>query len=302
MAVTGLQLLLTGGALIGLGVALMVWRLIPVEPDLADALRRVSPQTTRRASTVTPLATDSRDRLGVWAMRVLPAAAWGRTPAKELAILRIPVTRFYGQKVLYAIAGLLIAPLMAAFFDLLGLRLPVLIPVIATLGLAVAMFFLPNYNAYDDARKARVEFTRSLGAYIDLVALERAAGSGSRQAMEVAADIGDSWVFRRIKEELARSRWSGEAPWQALHGLSEELGLRELDDFADIMRLSGEEGAQVYTNLRARSAGLRTQLLTADLAQANETGERMQIPASLLGVIFLAILVAPALLRVAGDT
>ena len=33
-------------------------------------------------------------------------------------------------------------------------------------------------------------------------------------------------------------------PWEALHGLAEELGLPELDDLADIMRLSGEEGAQ----------------------------------------------------------
>jgi hypothetical protein len=35
-------------------------------------------------------------------------------------------------------------------------------------------------------------------------------------------------------------------------------------------------------------------------AKANEVGERMSIPMSLLGVIFMAILVAPALLRVMG--
>jgi hypothetical protein len=86
------------------------------------------------------------------------------------------------------------------------------------------MFFLPDYNARDDAKKARVEFARALGAYIDLVALERNSGSGSRQAMEAAAEIGDSWVFRRLGEELARSRWSGQAPWEALHGLADELG------------------------------------------------------------------------------
>ncbi len=45
---------------------------------------------------------------------------------------------------------------------------------LASVGLAVVMFFLPNYNAVDDAHKARLEFTRALGAYIDLVALERA--------------------------------------------------------------------------------------------------------------------------------
>ena len=44
--ITGLQLALAGGALVGLGVALLVWRLAPAEPDLADALRRLSPDHT----------------------------------------------------------------------------------------------------------------------------------------------------------------------------------------------------------------------------------------------------------------
>jgi hypothetical protein len=69
---------------------------------------------------------------------------------------------------------------------------------------------------------------------------------------------------------------------------------------ADIMRLSGEEGAQIYTQLRARSASMRAAMLNAELTKANEVGERMSIPMSLLGVIFMAILVAPALLRVMG--
>ena len=38
--ITGLQLALTGGGLVGLGVTLLVWRLAPAEPDLADAIHR----------------------------------------------------------------------------------------------------------------------------------------------------------------------------------------------------------------------------------------------------------------------
>jgi Flp pilus assembly protein TadB len=182
-------------------------------------------------------------------------------------------------------------------FNSLGLGIPLHIPALASIGLAVVLFFIPNYNALDDARKARVEFARALGAYIDLVALERHNGIGVRQAMEAAAEVGDSWVFTRLSEELARSRWSGQPPWDALHTLAEELGLPELDDFADIMRLSGEEGASVYATLRARSAAMRTAMLNDEIAQANAVGERMTIPGSLLGVIFMALLVAPSLLR-----
>lgn len=303
MTATGVQLALVAGALVGLGVALLVWRLAPADPDLGDALQRLSPEHAKRRSVeATHTASDTRERLGVWGMKTLPAGAWGTIPVKELAILRIPISRYYGEKIMFALLGLAIPPLLTTFFTLLGARLPIFIPAVATLGLATVMFFLPNYNVRDDAKKARAEFSRALGAYIDFVALERNSGAGPRQAMEVAAGVGDSWVFRRLSEELARTRWSGLTPWDALHGLALELGLPELDDLADIVRLSGEEGAQIYRSLRARSSGMRSAMLATEKGKANEVGEKMSIPMSLLGVIFLAILVAPALLRVIGGT
>ena len=248
-----------------------------------------------------PEKPQGKERVGVWAIRTLPPALWVRTPTRELALLRIPLARFYGDKIVMALLGLVIPPLLGYFFEQIGLGFPVAIPAVASVGLAVVMFFLPNYNAVDDARGARLEFTRALGAYIDLVALERNNGSGVRQAMESAAEVGDSWVFTRLSEELTRSRWSGQPPWDALHALAEELG-PELNDFADIMRLSGEEGASVYVTLRARSASMRAAMLNDELAEANAVGERMAIPGSLLGVVFMALLVAPSLLRMFGNT
>jgi hypothetical protein len=94
---TGLQLALAGGALVGLGVALLLWRLAPAHPDLADTLQRLSPERARRSVDPSPVGTDSQQRLGVWALKRLPAAAWARTPTRELALLRIPIARFYGE-------------------------------------------------------------------------------------------------------------------------------------------------------------------------------------------------------------
>lgn len=299
---TGLQFAILAGGLIGLGAVLLVARLLPADPDLAEALARLTPSRARPSAPTGTGAARGKERIGVWAIRALPPAVWIKTPTRELALLRIPLARFYGDKITFAALGLFIAPLLALFLELIGLGFPVAIPASASLGLAVVMFFLPNYNAVDDARKARLEFTRALGAYIDLVALERNNGSGVRQAMEAAAGISDSWVFTRLAEELTRSRWSGLPPWDALHALADELGLPELDDFADIMRLSGEEGARVYTNLRARSAAMRAAMLNDEIAEANAVGERMSIPGSLLGVIFMALLVAPSLLRMFGST
>ncbi|WP_185996637.1 type II secretion system F family protein [Nocardioides campestrisoli] len=293
---TGLQLAVLSGGLLGLGLVLVVARLLPAEPDLADALDRVS-SPRRGAAARAATARTRQERLGLWGLRTLPPGLWVRTPTRELALLRISVGQFYGEKLTFAGLGLFIPPGLTVLFNTLGLGIPLQIPALASLGLASLMFFIPNYNALDDARKARVEFARALGAYIDLVALERHNGIGVRQAMEAAAEVGDSWVFTRLSEELTRSRWSGLPPWEALHTLAEELGLPELDDFADIMRLSGEEGASVYATLRARSAAMRTARLNDEIAEANAVGERMTIPGSLLGVIFMALLVAPSLLR-----
>lgn len=297
----GLSLAMAAGALLMLGGVLLVARLLPAQVDLAEALGRLTP--SRHAELVASTeSTSVKERLGVWAIRALPPGMWARTPTRELALLRIPLAKFYGDKLTFAALGLVAPPLLGLFFDVLGIGLPIMVPSIASVALAVVMFFIPNYNAIDDAKRARVEFARALGAYIDLVALERHNGSGVRQAMESAAAVSDSWVFRRLSEELGRSRWSGLPPWDALHALAEELGLPELEDFADIMRLSGEEGAAVYDNLRARSAAMRTAMLNAEVAQANAVGERMTIPGSLLGVIFMALLVAPSLLRMFNGT
>lgn len=304
MITTGLQLAILGGVLLGAGAAGICWRLLPVHPHAGDVLARLAPEAARQPTPEPepPGGGTLADRLGGWGIRALPRGLWGNPPRPELALLRIPLARFYGEKLIFAFLGLLIPPLLTWVFAMLGWRLPFLLPTAASIAMAAGMFFLPGYNARDDAKKARIEFARALGAWTDLVALERNAGSGPRQAMEVAARVGDSWVFRRLREELALSGWTGEAPWDALKRLSGQLGVPELSDVADIVRLGGEEGSQIYGQLRARSASMRTAMLNDELTEANAIGEKMSIPMSLLGVIFLVILVAPALLRVIGGT
>jgi Flp pilus assembly protein TadB len=177
----------------------------------------------------------------------------------------------------------------------------VYVPVLATLALAATLWFIPTYNVITDARDARVEFARSLGAFVDLVALEMASGSGPRQSMESAAAVGDSWVFARMREELARTRWSGVTPWDALRHLGNEIDMPDLHELADIMRLSGEDGGRVYPQLRARATSMRSAILFAQRTRANEVSERMTLPMTLLGLIFLLILITPQMLRMVGS-
>lgn len=299
MTITGLQFALLGGALIGLGIALLVWKLVPNAPDVVDVVRRYSPEGARERAAVRadPASNGLVEKMGLWAMRRFPAAAWGKVPAKELLLLRIPVHRHYGTKVGYALVGMLLPPLLGYLLILLNFPVPFELPAAASLVAAAVFFTFPDINARGDAKVARAEFARALGVYIDLVALERLSGAGARQAMESAAEVGDSWVYKRLAEELQRSRWSGVAPWDALQKLSDELGLPELGDLADVMRMSGE-GSQVYDNLRARSTAMRSAMLNGERANANAVSERINMPMSMLGVVFMIILITPALLRV----
>jgi len=293
---TGLQLAILGGLVVGAGLAVLLWRFAPVHADLAEALTRLTPGAGTRHVDAGPRP-PALERAGAWGLRVLPPAL-RPVPEADLALLEVTPVGFLGQKMAFALIGLFVPALLDGIVALGGVNLPVAIPVAATLFLAAGMFLLPDLSVRQDAARAREEFVRTLAAYVDLVALERYCGSGTRQALEVAAGVSDSWVFRRLRETLAYSTWAGEPPWDGLRELAGKLAIPDLADLADIMRLSGSEGAQVYRTLRARANSMRTAMLHDDLTRANEVSEKMSIPVSVLGIVFMVILITPALLTV----
>lgn len=282
------------GALAGAGLALVVAQLVPAPPDLGAALARLSQQR----STAPELAPRGlQDRLGRAVLARGGTLPGLRPPVRELAILRIQPHEWLGEKVLLGVIGLAFPSLLATVLDLAGVPLPWVLPVVLSLALGALFFALPSLTVRERAAKAREDFARAVGAYIELVALERLAGAGTSQALEHAAQVGQSWVFERIREELLRSRLSGTTPWDSLSELAEELGVPELGDLSDIMRLAGEEGAQVYQALRARGRSLRTGMLTREQARANAASERMVLPVAMLALCFAFMIATPAMYR-----
>ena len=76
---TVLQLALLAGGLIGLGVALLILRLVPAQPDLTAALDNLAPERSlTRPLDTAPAPTNARDRVGLWVMRHLPVTSWGK--------------------------------------------------------------------------------------------------------------------------------------------------------------------------------------------------------------------------------
>ena len=302
----GLTWALLGGATAGLGVVLIARELLPSQPQLAAALERLQPPkfTPTTAAAVEAEGAQAagtsalETRVGQRLLRPLQDAPLVHLPERELNLLGRPITQHLGQKVLMGLLGLVFPTVFTVVTAAVGVTLPIVVPALGGLVLGAVLFVVPDLEVHRKAAGAREEFARAVSAYIDLTALERTAGVGPHQALEQAATIGDSWVFVRLREELTRAELAGVTPWEALHGLDEELGLPELSDVADIMRICGENDTAVADTLRARSRGLRVALLSKEQTRANEQSERMVMPVAMLGLIFFALLGAPAIIRI----
>lgn len=199
---TGLQLAALTGLLLATSVLCAAWWLTPTVPALGPALDRLTGVPS--APTFVTGGVDTQDRVGAWVARWLPRRVW-MTPVKELTLLRRTEANFHGEKLILAAIGLVAPPLRSTLFSWFGLRLPIAVPLAASL-VGAGLIVLPNLDIHGKAKAARLEFNHVLTGFIDLVALERRAGSGPRQALENAARVGrGQWVFDRLTEGFTQS-------------------------------------------------------------------------------------------------
>ncbi|MFE2721030.1 hypothetical protein [Kitasatospora sp. NPDC059327] len=278
------------GAVAAGGVALLISELRPAPPDLSQALDRLHRTPADREPDP-----DERprwyDRIGERSIGLRGV----RVPQRELSLIGRAPARFMAHKLLFALIGLVLPAYLAAMAVLLDMGLPFALPLLLGPLLAGLLWFVPDAIVRGEAKEARTEYLHGIAAYLELVALERAADLGPAEALRRAAAVGRGPVFRRIRDALDRAATDRLPPWAGLDALAAELGLTPLQDVADIMRLSGTDGAAVYDTLRARAKGLRGELLAEDLARANADSERMVAPGAALTLLMTALIVFPAL-------
>lgn len=294
-----------GGVCVGAGIAVAVRGLIPLRPDLSSALNRLhaTPSVERGRSEPPRRRFDRAERtrqLGAWLDTHAPTG-WACTPPADLAILSWTRERLLTQKLTVAVIGLALPTGLFAVLAIAGVHLSLVVPVVLTLAVAAAMSLLPDLVARGKAAEARADFRRAVGAYFDLVALERAAEGGPADALTRAATVAHGWAFTRIADTLAHARLTGVAPWTALGRLANELGISELTDLADVVTLAGNDGAAIYDTLLAKARSIRAATLAATEAQANARSETMTLPAALLGIGFVILVGYPALSRLLGS-
>ncbi|MEV1332752.1 type II secretion system F family protein [Micromonospora costi] len=278
-----------GGAAVGLGVFLVVRELVPAAPALGPALRRLhQPPGTG------PLAAPGGRRLE-WLSGV---SRWLRPPHRQLALIDQTPEQYALSVLLSALVGLAMPTLLGVACLVLGIHLPVVVPVLGSLGVALVAALLAHRSVLARAAQARDEFRQAVCTYLDLVALQLSAAHGPVQSLERAAAVCDGWVFDRIAEALRIAQMQMHSPWDELRDLADRIGIPELGDVGAIMRSSGSEGAQVHETLRSRADSLRDQIRTDNLARAEAVTSRLDIPGALLVFVLLGFVVYPFVARV----
>jgi tight adherence protein C len=296
---------LVSGAVTGLGVFLLVVALIPRRLSLARQLAAFDADV-RSASRARPPRVDGREsqigrRIGAGIARFCAEQGWefGSLRA-NLSLVGKSFESYLATKLLLAIFGLLLGPLLLTVLSLGGVQLPFAVPLWAGLALASVFFFLPDLELKQEVDKRRRDFRHAIGAFLDLVAMNLAGGRGVPEALMSASEIGSGWAMWRIRDALTNARIIGQTPWQALGALGEEVRIDELRDLSAALSLVAEDGAKVRESLATRAASLRRRELAELQGQAGERSQSMLVAQMLLAVAFLVFLVYPAVRTLLG--
>lgn len=285
------------GALAGLAVK-AAW---PARPDLNAVLDRLDAE---KAPALQLASSDAAgpDNLAEKVGGRLLDELGGRLalPMKDLSLLRKSPAEFLGRRVLFSLGGLLFPQLFQALMALAGAPFPYVIPLFLSLGLAALMWIWPRVELRREAAATRLIVRHAVASYLERVALARIANSGAAQALTKTAEVGDGFIFARMRRVFAQADLSGVTVWDALKQLGDELDIPELTRPADTLALAGE-GAAVYTTLQAQARQLRVALLADAKSQANAASAAMVLPVTFAVILMLAFVMIPLTATILGS-
>lgn len=291
------SLAVLAGILLAGGLAALVVAVVPATPRLTDALDRLSPASSHAGTAEADLgsvATRSQ-RLGAYVYRRvgLPVSARQR---QSLRLQGRTLADFYGDKAALAITGALLPALLGFLLGYL-VGVPGYVPLILGLAGAVLGFFVPDLMLLHATKAARSSAVEALLVFIDLVTLERLANASATEALHSAAQVSDAPLFLQMRAALERARLEQHSPYGELRRMADEMDLPELHDVADVMQLD-ESGAALSGALRARVRELRDAHLTREQLATSAAAESMTVYMTLPALVFGAIFMVAALLRI----
>jgi Flp pilus assembly protein TadB len=295
--------LLAGGAL-GLGLYLLVRALAPSRPGLGARLAlidaaRAEQWQPRGRQPAQPSGSRVRARLGDRMAAFYATRGWQHGSLRaDVNLLGRSWEGFLATKAIAAAAVVALAPFATVALSAAGVQLGAAVPLWLALLLGAVAFFLPDLSVRQEAALRRRDFRHVVGAYLDLVSMGLAGGKGVPEALVAAAEIGEGWALRRLRDCLLNARITGTTQWAALGRLGEELAVDELRDLAAALELVADDGAKIRASLAARAATLRSRELAEIEGKAGERSQSMLVAQLLLCAGFMVFLAYPAVVRV----
>ena len=286
------------GAGVGVGVLLIRRGLAPRPSSLEEVLAGLARPGTS-LDDVAPADASRFDPIETAARRVVEALGYdAHRHAQELELVGRSAERHAFDKLLGAIAGLLVPNLAAAALQVLGIPVPVGVIAMFSLAAAAAGFLMPDLILRDEGAKRQGAFRHALSSYLDLVNVLLAGSAGIETALHAAADAGDGWGYQTIRAELRRARLTGQSPWDAFAQLGARLGINEMAELAASVSLAGSHGARIRTSLAAKADTLRGHQVAETEAAAEAATERMTLPVAVLLFGFLVFIAYPAVVQI----
>lgn len=280
------------GAVIGLGIYVLVRALMPSKRSAISQVARIDAMRARgsvyesaRTQADTSRLGSLRGEVGQRVAEFYLQQGWEqRSLRADLAVLDRSWEKFLATKVLLGVAGLFFGPFLFAIVWTLAIADSPIIPVWLALLFAAVFFFLPDLEVRRDAAEKRRDLRRVIGAYLDLVSMSLVSGRGLPEALMAAAEISDGWANQRIRNALSGARITGISQWQALGQLGEELGVEELKDLSASLALVADDGAKVRESLASRAETMRHRELADIEGSAGEKSQSMLVAQLLLCV------------------
>jgi len=302
---TDLAYALLAGALVGLGLLMLVLAVRPARVGIAAGIARLDAdrQPPRLSVSEAILSTeglsDWRVRLGSRLASALAARGIRvQSLRADLAVIGRSLEGFLASIVLFAVFGLLLGPVLIGLGLLVGVDLGLTTPLGLALLFALVCALLPLAAVRREAARRRQDFRHAVGAFLDLVSMNLAGGRGVPEALTAAASIGGGWPFARLRDTLAFARLQGLTPWAALGRLGDEVGLNELRDLSAALTLVADDGAKIRASLAARAATLRRRELAEMEGKAGQRSQSMLVAQMLIVLGYLLFLAYPAVSRI----
>jgi tight adherence protein C len=296
---------LLAGAFFGLGGYLLFRALFPPRPGLSarlaafDAVRLRGEAEPARTTGTNQRVSGLRARVGRSLAGFYEARGWQqRSVRADLALLDRSFEGFLATKFLLSAAAIVFIPVLVGYFAILGLHVVVAVPVWLGVFFALIFFLLPDVQLRQEAAWRGRGGRHAGSAFLDLVAMNLAGGRGVPEALMTAANVGDGWAVRRIRDALSNARITGITPWEALGRLGEDVNVDELRDLSAALTLVADDGAKVRQSLAARAASMRSRELSDIEGKAGERSQSMLVAQLLLCAGFLIFLAYPAVMRV----